>query len=340
MLAEQSQCIKQLSTWHLSTLRVVSQLMTALAQTTVRVYYTRAANEDCVNGGPWTRTKYTYDDANRLASVTGSSGTYTYQYDPFGERVSKDVGGIRTLFVYDQAGHLLGEYAQGGALIEETIWLGNRPIGIITPNGLYYVQADQTDTPRAITDANQKVVWEWPSDPFGNDTPNQNPSGLGTFTYNLRFPGQYFDSETGHNYNYFRDYDPTIGRYIESDPIGLAGGLNTYLYADANPLARSDSKGRFSVAEIPVIIGIGVAAYYFYEWQQSLDAAQNATANLQKAQDAYYGCLAQEAAGATCNCNKEARALAEAEQQYIAAAGRSAAAGVKVVGNSVEHAVP
>ncbi|HKT32478.1 MAG TPA: RHS repeat-associated core domain-containing protein [Gammaproteobacteria bacterium] len=57
--------------------------------------------------------------------------------------------------------------------------------------------------------------------------PNQNPSGLGTFAYNLRFPGQYYDAETGHDYNYFRDYDPTVGRYIESDPLGVIGLNNS-----------------------------------------------------------------------------------------------------------------
>jgi RHS repeat-associated protein len=54
---------------------------------------------------------------------------------------------------------------------------------------------------------------------------NENPSALGTFTCNLRFPGQYFDKETNLHYNYYRDYSPEIGRYIESDPIGLAGGV-------------------------------------------------------------------------------------------------------------------
>ncbi|MHB8425415.1 MAG: RHS repeat-associated core domain-containing protein [Gammaproteobacteria bacterium] len=186
---------------------------------------------------------YTYDDTNRLTSVTTGSGTDTYQYNALGERVEKTVGGVTTLFVYDEAGHLLGEYSSTGQLIAEHIWLNNRPIGVITPNELYYVQTGQLGTPRAITNSSQKLIWEWQSDPFGNGAPNPNPSGLGTFTYNLRFPGQYYAAETGLNYNYFRDYDPAIGRYIESDPAGLAGGINTYTYVSNNPLRYRDPLG-------------------------------------------------------------------------------------------------
>ncbi len=85
------------------------------------------------------------------------------------------------------------------------------------------------------------------SEPFGNSTPDSNPSGLGAFTYNLRFPGQYADAETGTSYNYFRDYDPTTGRYRQSDPIGLKGGLNTFAYSRASPLRYVDATGLVSV---------------------------------------------------------------------------------------------
>jgi RHS repeat-associated protein len=64
-----------------------------------------------------------------------------------------------------------------------------------------------------------------------------------SFVYNPRFPGQYFDVETGLNYNAYRDYDPATGRYVESDPIGLGGGVNTYSYVNGSPLRLVDLLG-------------------------------------------------------------------------------------------------
>jgi RHS repeat-associated protein len=86
------------------------------------------------------------------------------------------------------------------------------------------------------------VAWSWDPEPFGNTQPS------GTFTYNHRFPGQYYDRETGLHHNGFRDYHPTTGRYIESDPVGLAAGLNTYAYVNANPLRFIDPKGTIAPA--------------------------------------------------------------------------------------------
>jgi RHS repeat-associated protein len=87
-------------------------------------------------------------------------------------------------------------------------------------------------------------VWRWEQqEPFGNNVPHENPSGLGTFDLPLRLPGQYFDKETNLHYNYYRDYDSSIGRYEESDPIGLRGGLNTYAYVGGDPLNSIDPSG-------------------------------------------------------------------------------------------------
>lgn len=135
-----------------------------------------------------------------------------------------------------------------GALIEETVWLGDIPVATLRPNGatpaVYYVHADHLNTPRIVTQpADNAVRWRWDSDPFGTNAPNENPSGLGVFKYNLRFPGQQYDGVAGLSYNYFRDYDPATGRYVESDPIGLRGGSNTYSYVNAKALSFADPMG-------------------------------------------------------------------------------------------------
>ncbi|MCM5682986.1 RHS repeat-associated core domain-containing protein [Schlegelella sp. S2-27] len=81
------------------------------------------------------------------------------------------------------------------------------------------------------------------AEPFGSTAAENNPDGLGNFTFNLRFPGQYFDQETGLHYNWHRDYDATIGRYAQSDPIGLEGGINTYQYGFSDPASTIDEDG-------------------------------------------------------------------------------------------------
>jgi len=125
--------------------------------------------------------------------------------------------------------------------------MGDTPVATIrpgTPAVVYYVHADHLNAPRMVTrPSDNKIAWRWDTDPFGTVAPNQNPQSLGTFVYNLRCPGQYYDSETGLNYNYFRDYDPQVGRYVESDPVGLQGGINTYAYTKSNPVMWKDPRG-------------------------------------------------------------------------------------------------
>jgi RHS repeat-associated protein len=119
-------------------------------------------------------------------------------------------------------------------------------VTVTPPQALYYIHADHLGTPRAITRPSDNAkVWEWSnSEPFGNNAPNEDPANTGTaFKFNLRFSGQYYDAETGTHYNYFRDYDPSTGRYIESDPSGLRGGINTYAYVLGNPLTLIDPFG-------------------------------------------------------------------------------------------------
>jgi RHS repeat-associated protein len=109
---------------------------------------------------------------------------------------------------------------------------------------LHFVHVDHLNTPRLITNDQQQAVWRWDQqEPFGVNGPDENPSALGVFEFPLRFPGQYADRETNLFYNYFRDYDPSLGRYEEGDPIGLHGGINLYAYANSAPTINIDPLG-------------------------------------------------------------------------------------------------
>ncbi len=126
--------------------------------------------------------------------------------------------------------------------------------------------ANNLNTPRLVADSVGATVWKWDSqEPYGNNSPNQDPGNTGTpFNLNLRFPGQYADAEDNLAYNNFRDYDSSKGRYVQSDPIEIKGGLNLYAYAIGSPVARADPLGldatiTFYRASTPEgHIGIGV----------------------------------------------------------------------------------
>jgi RHS repeat-associated protein len=212
----------------------------------MRTYSYDASGNTTSDGG---RT-FTYSAAGRMISSTTSGVTTSYLYSGLGERVKKANSNGTMYFAYDEDGHLLGEYDASGNLIQETVWLDDIPVATLRPNGssgidVYYVHTDHLNTPRRITrPSDDVIVWRWDSDPFGATAANEDPDGdTQTFGYNLRFPGQYFDEETGLHYNYFRDYDAVTGRYFQSDPIGLNGGINTYAYVSDNPISYFDPAG-------------------------------------------------------------------------------------------------
>ena len=152
-----------------------------------------------------------------------------------------------------------------------------------------YVHADHLNTPRLVANQVGQTVWRWDQwEPFGDSLPNENPSGLGAFEFSLRFPGQYADKETNLHYNMARDYWPEGGRYIQSDPIGLDGGINTYSYVGGNPLSYSDPTGTiFPVFAATALVGAGFSALASIgvQWYQTgslmcVDRAQVWTATL------------------------------------------------------------
>ena len=246
----------------------------------------RSFNHDTV-GNTVSDTKYPvsltagYDPANRLATLSTATAalntlnpvtsTVGYLYNTFGQRVAK-VSAVSTfcqntcatsapasqavVYVYNQQGQLLGEYrAADGAVLREYVWLDNMPVAVVAPDAvaagastdIFYIHADHLGTPRAVVDRAGRQRWLWLGEPFGASPPNSNPQGLGVFNFNLRFPGQYFDAESGLVYNHHRVFDPTLGRYTQSDPIGLAGGINTYSYVEGNPISYVDPEGLFGL---------------------------------------------------------------------------------------------
>ena len=188
-----------------------------------------------------------YDNGARRKVDTVSTTEYYYMnYNHKNERSFRDRvvnGAVTTMsqYIYDEQSHLIGEYSNNGEPVEY-IWLGDKPVVAIYSSGntarIYYIVTDAQNTPRRlINSGTQAVAWSWDSTAFGLGAPT------GTETFNLRFPGQYFDAATGQFYNHNRYYNPELGRYMEADPIGLEGGLNPYAYAGSNPVMFSDPSG-------------------------------------------------------------------------------------------------
>jgi len=196
---------------------------------------------------------YTYDQRGRLTQAVAAGNTYTYRHNGQGERVAKSgpsniVPSGTNFFFYDEGGRLIGEYDVTGVPLTEIVYLDELPVVVLKASGYYYAHTDQVGAPRMLlkptTGIGVQNVWAWGMDPFGTSWANEDPDGNGQpIVFNLRLPGQYFDKETGLHYNYFRDYDPQIGRYVQSDPIGLEGGANTYGYVNQNPLLFADPMG-------------------------------------------------------------------------------------------------
>ncbi len=121
-------------------------------------------------------------------------------------------------------------------------------LGGYAESDMFFVHTDHLGTPQVLTDKDQNIVWRANYTPFG-----EADIVVDQVEMPLRFPGQYFDKETGYYYNYYRTYDQSTGRYLQSDPIGLRGGLNTYAYVGGNPVRFVDPLGlRASYCQRPL----------------------------------------------------------------------------------------
>jgi len=214
-----------------------------------------------------------YNNVGRLYQLI-EDGTLKadYLYNDAGQRTRKTIyqaDGITvdsiTIYHYDQMGYLVTETTQTGQLIKDYIWQeGMTPLAQIDDDGttetIAYLYTDHLMTNRLATNELQQVVWAWEGEAFGN-TPAEE---LTATQVNLRFPGQYFDAETNLHYNHFRYYDPELGRYITSDPLGIRAGTNTYNYVGSNSVNYDDKYGLFN----PLLFMWDVGCIAFNEYSR------------------------------------------------------------------------
>jgi len=257
--------------------------------------YTSNANNELIDFGG---TSYTYDaNGNTKTIVVNDQITVfdynwegrletvylpddkmsTYAYDPFGRRIKKQIKSEITYYLYSEEG-LIGEYDSAGNLKKSYGWLpnsiwGTNPIFMIENGNYYFYQNDYLGTPQKMTDENSNIVWSATYTVFGK----ANIDSASVINNNLRLPGQYYDQETDFSYNYYRDYDPSIGRYLEADPIGLWGGFNLYSYSRSNPVNMVDPLGLFSCNSngtvdpdgVPRTPSEGAAAWAQYQFEHN-----------------------------------------------------------------------
>jgi RHS repeat-associated protein len=196
----------------------------------------------------------TYGGRNLLESMTVNSQSITYKLNAFGQRVSEAFSGNTTHYIHDIRGNVIAE-ADGstGTTTVEYVWMEGELLAEIDGSGnIVYVHNNQVGAPQKITNPSRTLVWDQIIKPFGEvySTPTS------TTPTNWRFPGQYANANNSLSHNGARDYDSSGPFYIESDPIGLAGGLNPISYAAQNPTHWTDPTGE----AVPLPAGLACLA--------------------------------------------------------------------------------
>ncbi|HEX7499983.1 MAG TPA: RHS repeat-associated core domain-containing protein, partial [Polyangia bacterium] len=212
---------------------------------------------DNVSGrfGPDGETHYRYDSRDQLVAVDGPGLAYRAKHDALGRRTTKTFNGQTWKCYWDEdrlAAELFPDgklriyvYAAATALVP-LLFVDYDSVEADPKSGRrYHVFTDHLGCPELVLDDRAQPVWRAAIQPYGQA---RIETGEG-FHQPLRWPGHYFDTETGLHENRFRSYSPELGRYLQSDPIGMAGGTNLYAYTK-NPLRSVDLDGLATKCEL------------------------------------------------------------------------------------------
>jgi RHS repeat-associated protein len=211
---------------------------------------------------------FAYDGFNRMSSVSAGNTTLaSFVNNALNQRASKTAGGITVKYVHAPDGRLLFENTPSGNT--QYIWVGEELLGIVRGGKFYASHNDQVGRPEVLTDNLGVVVWQAKNGAFDRSV---TANSIGDF--NIGFRGQYYDVETGLWYNVNRYYDGSTGRYIQTDPIGQAGGINTYAYVEANPISFTDPLGLQNL-RAPDYVTVGVPVHPVITLSVTLDRQGN-----------------------------------------------------------------
>lgn len=201
---------------------------------------------------------FLYDARKRLVEFEVNNLTaanYTYDYN--GQQVAATTGTQSIHYVYDLDGRLIAEHdGSTGSVLREYVWLDDRPLAFVVAAGAaagtYFLHTGQIGEPLMLTNASGAVVWSVAIDPWGQAT-TLAPASV---ELDVRLVGQWLRGVSGLHQNWMRDYDPTLGRYVQADPMGLGDGTNLYTYVEGDPLNDQDPTGEFGLAG--ALIGAGL----------------------------------------------------------------------------------
>lgn len=227
-----------------------SRLQSYVTSTLTRNFgYNPNGDTTSMTGTDGVANTFTYDPFGRLATHTRSGSTTTYTVNALDQRMAKSNSGSSSRYVYAGFNQMLAENT-GGAWTSY-IYNGSEPVAMVRGGQIYYIHTDHLGRPESVTNSAKSVVWKAKNNAFSRDVTLDTLGGL-----NFGFPGQYWDSESSLWHNGYRDYEQTGGRYLQSDPIGLNGGVNTYAYVEGNPVNAVDPLGLWEIS-IGLYLGWG-----------------------------------------------------------------------------------